>query len=240
MGMLYEQGISVDQNLELAFKCFFKAAELGCIKSNTKVAHMYYSGVKAHKFEFLEDEDLHVYMATDASISDVNEIRFVLRPDKMEALRRYLKSAKKGDTEACNCAGLILESINPIEAVDCYRQALELDERNTDAMLNLALLYYTSKEERDQHVEALKLIQRASDLGNNKAKIYLEQRGMLGLYHADQERTNTPLLAAAIHSRMKDQLIPSIKKEVTLQWDLTKTHVEPIIQDESDMSYQYT
>jgi len=50
MGILYEQGLSVDQNQEAAYQCFFKAAELGCIKSNTKVAHMLYSGVKQHRF----------------------------------------------------------------------------------------------------------------------------------------------------------------------------------------------
>ena len=58
MGVLYEQGLSVDQNQDAAFRCYVKAAELGCVKSNTKVAHMYYSGVKARKFEEFDDDEL--------------------------------------------------------------------------------------------------------------------------------------------------------------------------------------
>ncbi len=85
-------------------------------------------------------------------------MKYSLKPDRMQALKRYLKSAKLGDSEASNCAGLMLEKINPVEAVDCYRRALELDAKNTDAMLNMALLYYTTKDEKDQHEEALRLI----------------------------------------------------------------------------------
>ena len=59
----------------------------------------------------------------------------------------YLRAGKKGDSEACNCAALILERDNPVQGVDLYKRALELDERNTDAMFNLALLYYNKREE---------------------------------------------------------------------------------------------
>jgi TPR repeat protein len=169
MGILYEQGLSVDQNTEAAFRCFFKAADLGCTKSNTKIGHMLYSGIRARKFQDLEDEDVQLFMATEASHADIEDAKYVLRPDRLQALKRYLKSAKNGDSEAANCAGLMLEKINPIDAVDCYRRALEINEKNTDAMLNMALLYYTTKEEKEWHEEAVRLIQRASDLGNEKA-----------------------------------------------------------------------
>ena len=58
MGILYENGFSVDRNIEAAFQCFSKAAEMGCIKSNTKVANMFFSGVKMHKFEDFDDDEL--------------------------------------------------------------------------------------------------------------------------------------------------------------------------------------
>lgn len=141
---------------------------------------MCYSGVKARKFEDFEDDELIAYMATEVTQSELEDLKYTVKPDRTQALKRYLKSAKNGDSEASNCAGLILEKINPVEAVDCYRRALELDSKNTDAMLNLALLYYTTKEEREWHEEALRLMQRASDLGNEKAHTYLEQRGLLG------------------------------------------------------------
>jgi TPR repeat protein len=192
MGVLYEQGWSVDRNLEAAFRCFLKAADLGCIKSNTKVGHMLYSGIKARKFEDMDDEDVLLFMQTEASQAEIEDAKFALRPDRLQALKRYLKSAKNGDSEAANCAGLLLEKINPIDAVDCYRRALEIDEKNSDALLNLALLYYTTKEEKEWHEEAVRLIQRASDLGNEKAHQYLEQRGLLGLYSYD--RLPTPIM----------------------------------------------
>jgi TPR repeat protein len=123
----------------------------------------------------------------------------------MQALKRYLKSAKLGDSEASNCAGLMLEKINPVEAVDCYRRALELDAKNTDAMLNMALLYYTTKDEKDQHEEALRLIQKASDLGNEKAHAYLEQRGLLGLYQPDGDRLHTPFVTTMPSIQLRPQ-----------------------------------
>ena len=52
-----------------------------------------------------------------------------------------------GDSEACNCAALLLEQDNPIDAVELYKRALELDENNSDVMVNMALLYYNKREE---------------------------------------------------------------------------------------------
>ena len=83
-------------------------------------------------------------MNTEASNADVDDFKYAIKPDRVNALKRYLKSAKHGDSEACNSAGLMLEKINPVEAVDCYRRALEIDDKNSDAILNMALLYYTS------------------------------------------------------------------------------------------------
>ena len=59
----------------------------------------------------------------------------------------YLKAGKKGDSEACNCAALITERENAVGAVDLYKRALELDDCNTSAMVNMALLYYNKREE---------------------------------------------------------------------------------------------
>ena len=158
MGVLYENGFSVDRNMEAALDCFVKAADLGCVKSNTKVANMYYSGVKAHKFEDFDDDELQDFLETQTSEGDFDKMKYAVKPDRVKALKRYLKSAKNGDTEACNSAGLMLEKINQVDAVDCYRRALELDQNNTDAMLNMALLYYTSQEEQEWHEEALRLM----------------------------------------------------------------------------------
>lgn len=63
------------------------------------------------------------------------------------ALKTYMRAGKKGDSEACNCAALIVERDNPIGAVDLYKRALELNDRNTEAMVNMALLYYNKREE---------------------------------------------------------------------------------------------
>ena len=46
LGHLYEEGLSVDRNMVAAFECYKKASELGCVKSTTKLGHMYYSGIK--------------------------------------------------------------------------------------------------------------------------------------------------------------------------------------------------
>lgn len=48
-----------------------------------------------------------------------------------------------------------MEANNPIEAVDYYKKAINFDPNNTDAMLNLALLYYPNTEEQEWHNEAI-------------------------------------------------------------------------------------
>lgn len=105
--------------------------------------------------------------------------RYAMEPNLREALKRYLKSSKLGDSEACNCAALMLEVDNPIAAVELYKRALELNERNTQAMVNMALLYYNKREEKVWHNEALMMMRRAASYGNEVAKEYLEVRGLL-------------------------------------------------------------
>ena len=68
MGHLYEEGLSVDKNLPAAFECFKKAADLGCRKSNTKVGHYIYSGVKAHNYDDIMLDDVD-YLSTEEDIS---------------------------------------------------------------------------------------------------------------------------------------------------------------------------
>ena len=66
-------------------------------------------------------------------------------------MKKYIRAGRRGDSEAYNCAGLIIEEINPIEAVEYYKRAITIDENNTDAMFNMALLYYSKKEESEWH-----------------------------------------------------------------------------------------
>jgi TPR repeat protein len=40
-----------------------------------------------------------------------------------------------------------MEKENAALAVEYYQQAMSLDESNTDALFNMALLYYSKKEE---------------------------------------------------------------------------------------------
>ncbi len=54
--------------------------------------------------------------------------------------------------------------------MDYFKKAIALDENNTDAMFNMALLYYSKKEEEEWHNEALGIMETAAKLGNMKAK----------------------------------------------------------------------
>ena len=85
-------------------------------------------------------------MSTEEELPLTNEKYFVA-PSRHKALKMYYRAGKKGDSEACNCAALIIERENPVEAVDLYKRALELNDRNTEAMFNMALLYYNKREE---------------------------------------------------------------------------------------------
>ena len=117
------------------------------------MGHFYYSGIKMNQDEIG---------------------KFKVKPDPQLALKKYIRAGRRGDSEAYNCAGLIIEDINPIEAVEYYKRAIALDENNTDAMFNMALLYYSKKEESEWHQEALEIMEQAAKLGNIKARQYLD------------------------------------------------------------------
>ena len=118
----------MDKNIPVAFECFKKAADLGCRKSNTKVGHYLYSGIKQHSYgEVNLDEVDHLSTEEDISLLGAGVDRYHILPDRRMALKRYLKSSKMGDSEACNCAALMLEQDNPIDAVELYKRGLELD-----------------------------------------------------------------------------------------------------------------
>ena len=113
-------------------------------------------------------------MSTEEELPTIpsNDQYYVL-PNKQMALKQYLRAGKKGDSEACNCAALIVETDSPVGAVDLYKRALELNDRNTEAMVNMALLYYNKREEQEWHLEAIQMMRGAAVLGNKSAIEYL-------------------------------------------------------------------
>ena len=86
LGLFYEQGLSIDQNHELAFKYYQKAAEAGHVKSMTKLGHLYYSGIR--KAEFMEEEVLD-YCSISPMSGQTDHFMFAVMPDKMEAAKYY-------------------------------------------------------------------------------------------------------------------------------------------------------
>ena len=81
---LYEEGYSVDKDIERAVKYIQKAADLGFTKALTKLAHYHYSGYS--------DDHFRIPM------------------NKQKALELYEKALTQGDSEAANCLGLLYES----------------------------------------------------------------------------------------------------------------------------------
>lgn len=81
LGMLFEEGLSVDINHENAYKYYKRAADQGYSKALTKLGHFYYSGFYPAEF-----------------------------PNKTEALTYYQQACDLGDSEACNCIALLYEN----------------------------------------------------------------------------------------------------------------------------------
>ena len=98
----------------------------------------------------------------------------MIEPNHILALKKYIRAGKRGDSEAYNCAGLLVEKLNPIEAVEFFKKSIENDENNTDAIFNMALLYYSKREEAEYHNDAVMMMRKAAGMGNFKAKEYLE------------------------------------------------------------------
>jgi len=111
-----------------------------------------------------------------------------LEPDRDLALKKYIRAGRRGDSEAYNCAGLMIETTNPIGAVEFYKKAISLDQNNTNAMFNMALLYYNKKEEAEWHSEAIELMTRAAKKGNLQAREYLEGNKLCDHRVTDREQ----------------------------------------------------
>ena len=118
MGVLFEQGLSVDVSHERAFCYFETASQSGHINAFTKLGHFYYSGVK--KAEFIQQElDSMKYGYARGGSSDpvappsgeANSRMYVIPPDKSKAVKCYLKAIEAGsDIEAYYCLGLLFET----------------------------------------------------------------------------------------------------------------------------------
>ena len=140
---------------------------------------MYYSGVKKYDLDGLLQNELdYETQCSEEDLAALQLDQYYVKPDSKEALKRYLRSGKKGDAEACNCAALIIERENPIEAVNLYKKAIELNPYHSNSMFNMALLYYNKKDEQEWHFEAVKMMRRAAALGSERAVEYLEDRGL--------------------------------------------------------------
>ena len=94
------------------------------------------------------------------------------------ALKKYIRAGRRGDSEAFNCAGLLIEETNPIDAVEYYKKAIALDDTNTDAMFNMALLYYSKKEEAEWHQDALEIMEQAANLGPPSSRLSRQHPGL--------------------------------------------------------------
>ena len=149
-----------------AFEYYEQASEQGHVKATTKLGHLHYSGITRFNNTKLTARE----QALETTRSLNSAIDYLVHPNKDLALKKYLRAGRKGDSEAYNCAGLLLEDKNPTESVNMYNRAIDLDPNNTDAMFNMALLYYPNREEQEWHNEAVKLMTKAALLGNAKAK----------------------------------------------------------------------
>ena len=84
MGLMFENGLSIDRNHENAFKYFEKAAQAGHAKAWVKLGHFWYSGVR--RLEYL----------TETSVSPISgqnsNYLFARLPDKFEAVYCYTQA----------------------------------------------------------------------------------------------------------------------------------------------------
>jgi TPR repeat protein len=103
MGQLYEGGLSVDQNHQLAYSYYEKAAKSGHVKSLTKMGHLTYSGVKRTEY-------MHSNYSVSPGSGQSHSFMYAKLPDKNEAAQLYQQAVNVGqDIEAMNCLGLMYE-----------------------------------------------------------------------------------------------------------------------------------
>lgn len=123
LGLIYEQGLSVDVNHELAFKHFNRAAQLGHVHALVKLGHLCFSGIK--RTAFLADQQRQMTSNAGEVISllanqeahtggpasgQAFSFVYLRPPDALEACKHYLTAIERGnDIEAYNSLGLLYE-----------------------------------------------------------------------------------------------------------------------------------
>ncbi|EFC49978.1 predicted protein [Naegleria gruberi] len=143
---VYRKGLGVSADISISIKYLHKAAANGHVKSQKMLGDLFYSGLEN-----------------------------VVEKDKKQAASFYYKAGVNGDAESCNSLGCMYEDgcedvleRNEETAFKWFRKASDLGSEN--GMVNLASIY----ERRNQTDQAVKLLKRASSLGNQKALEKLE------------------------------------------------------------------
>ena len=201
-----------------ALKHYEKASLQGHAKATTKLGNLYYSGIQK------KSQDL----AFGSSID------YDLEPDRDLALKKYIRAGRRGDSEAYNCAGLVIEATNPIDAVEFYKKAIALDQNNTNAMFNMALLYYNKKEEAEWHSEAIELMTRAALKGNIKAREYLE-----GNQLCDRVAAKDELLVMGVSQPSERQTSQAVEDDL-ISYNLTQSQLNFSQSKISDTTFELT
>jgi TPR repeat protein len=164
LGMCYEYGLGVSEDLEESAKWYLKAAEGGDVRAQIHIGHCYFrgEGVPEDKTEGVK------WYRKAAEQGDTGGQKSLgvcysygrgVPEDKTEGVKWYRQAAEQGDTNAMGMIGScyfngegVLQDY--VEAVKWYRQAAE--KGNSGAQFDLGKCYYNGEGVAQDKAEAIK------------------------------------------------------------------------------------
>lgn len=159
LGLLFEQGLGVERNIQMALKLYKQAAEVvGCshlqplklqdnVLALNRLASFYFSGEGVPQNPIL-------------------------------AAEYFTKAAVKNDPEAQNNLAIMYDEgigveQNFSEAISWFK--LSANQGNTDAMFNLALMYMEGRGTQPDSEKAARLLSKAGQLGHTGAQLEIKK-----------------------------------------------------------------
>ena len=153
MGRIYEEGITVEKNLAMAFKCYKQCAEMGDPKSMALVGQFYLYGDGVRK----DPKEAFEWNRKAAELGQEKGLRNI-------AIAYDFGTGVKRDAE---------------KAVFCYKKLLELVQNDRFAMYRIAYCLadpekeYATKPTEEMMKEACEYAKKAIEEGEKKAEFIL-------------------------------------------------------------------
>lgn len=195
LGTYYEYGLGTNVDEQKIIEWTTKSAEQGHVPAISQLAEWYFVGERYVEQDIPKALDYYKLAADKNDIFALYELGRIylygidLERDMNESVRLLTLASEQDSTQAQMLLAEIymgvpgvIQFINYDKAMELYKAVAQKDDAETPkAQYELAMLYFTEQDKRD---EAMALLEKSAENGHDKAQAYLAE---LYLYDDDKK-----------------------------------------------------